>query len=113
MAISEAGSGISSFVASSSALEMIPFSGVHLVRQGEGNLVAQVGQFFFRLVAHGLDLAEPRFHGGVKLINLERLRQIIIRAERHALPHPSRVGQTRHQDERDRSGRRILAQFRQ
>ena len=47
---------------------------------------------------------QARVHGGVKCVGRERLGQIIVRAQFHAVPHAGVVGQAGHQDERDGGG---------
>ena len=82
----------------------------HFVRHHEADVVAQAGELAFGLVAHGLRLFEARIHGGVKRVGRERLGQVIVRAEFHAVPHAGIVGQAGHQNERDGGGGRFVAQ---
>ena len=82
----------------------------HFVRHHQADVVAQMGEFAFGLVADGLRLFEPRVHGGVKRVGRERFGQVIVRAQFHAVPHAGVVGQAGHQDERDGGGGRFVAQ---
>ncbi len=82
----------------------------HLVRHHQADVVAQMGELALGLVADGLGFFQARLHGGVKHFGRERLGQVIIRAQFHAVPHAGVVRHAGHQDERDGGGRRLGAQ---
>ena len=75
------------------------------MRQHQGDLAAQQGEFRSASCADGLGLAQAGMHGGVKFIHFERLGQIIVRPQIHAMAHAVRIGQTGHENKWN--GRRV------
>ncbi len=69
-----------------------------------------MGELAFGLVADRLRFFQARVHGGVKRVGRERLGQIIVRAQFHAVPHARAVGQAGHQNKRNRRRGRFDAQ---
>ena len=80
------------------------------VRQHQADVVAQIGQLLLRLLANRLDLFQPRFHRRIESIDGKRFGQIIVGAQLHAVAHAGIIGQAGHQNERNGSGRGLVAQ---
>ena len=80
------------------------------MRQHHADVVSQIGQFLVGFLAQRLGLLEPRLDRGIKHFDGERFRQVIVRAQLHAVAHAGIVRQARHQDERDRGGGGVAAE---
>ena len=69
------------------------------VRKHHADVCAQLGEFLVRLVANGLLLLESRLDDVDQLADAERLRQVVVGAERHAHAHALEIGAPGHEHE--------------
>ena len=78
--------------------------------QRQAEIGAEIGKFFLGVLADHLAFFEARLDGGEQLRGGEGLGQIIVGAEVHPASHAVGIVHAGHENERDGSGDRLLAQ---